>query len=515
MSSLLRTRRFTWLVALAVLLLLGTLGYLAGQRYFTATRWVTHTFEATAAIDSVLSKVTDIETGQRGYLISGDPRFLEPYDNALSALPQELQELERLVSDNARQLRRTQELRARVEEKLSFSAHLVEERRLGHDYMPSIASGKGHTTMVEIRQIVEDMRAEEQVLLAERTERAAQAQVLTIITTLLGAGLVVGLILFSLVMVRRDLHELQEATEGRSAAEAQFRALAEHATDLICLVDAHDQPIYVSPSAERLLGYPPAEFLKLAPTDVLYEDDLEIARRRVQLLRETAEGSATELPMRFINKNGDSRWFDVSICVLPSSEDRPSTLLLSARDAHERTLAEIALAERALELETLSTTDALTGLLNRRGFVEVAAKQLETARQADRALAVVFVDLDGLKPINDRLGHEIGDQAIAEAARVLRDVCRGQDIVARLGGDEFAIIALDLTESRFRNFHERITCSLETLNAQSKRAFHLSFSLGAAFSAPEGQEPLDELLKVADARMYEQKRLLKNSRALI
>jgi diguanylate cyclase (GGDEF)-like protein len=159
----------------------------------------------------------------------------------------------------------------------------------------------------------------------------------------------------------------------------------------------------------------------------------------------------------------------------------------------------------SLELAALSLTDDLTGLSNRRGFMTLAGQMLKTARRIGEKVFVAFIDMDGMKRINDELGHEIGDQAIREAARILRDVFRDSDVLARLGGDEFAVFGLageGVSQDAILTRLEDNVCSA---NQSGCLPIALSFSLGLVLSDPEGKD-LQDLLARADARMYANKR---------
>lgn len=512
MSSLLRKRRFVWLLALGLLVVLATAGYFSGRRYLDASEWVTHTFEVTEAIDRVVTSVQDIENGQRGFLLSGDPVFLVAYDRARNALPKDLKRLRELPRDNPGQQQRIQKLSQLVDQKLAFAQETLAVKRTGGDFAGLITEGRGRRLMDEIRIVALEMRQVEKRLLAARAERAAGAQRQTVVMSLLGVAITLGLVLFSLAMVHRDLHELRGLSEDLAVAEKMFRELAENASELVLLMDADGRLTYVSPSSERLLGFEPEAFRALDPASLVEPEDLEPARNWIEGMLE-GKAPHTMMSLRYLTRKGDFRWFEVSATVLRDGTESTPSILLSARDIHERRLAQDALEQKTGELETLSATDGLTGLLNRRGFMERALRALEGCRADGRTLAIVFVDLDGLKPINDEQGHEAGDRAISEAARVLRQVCRGGDLVARLGGDEFAVLAHDLTEEGFGRFKFRVEGALTNLNAESDRPFRLGFSLGAAFWEATSDESLDSLLKRADAIMYEEKRRRKAGRA--
>lgn len=169
------------------------------------------------------------------------------------------------------------------------------------------------------------------------------------------------------------------------------------------------------------------------------------------------------------------------------------------RHEMERTVRDSEAAYRRL-----STIDELTGLPNRRGFSELAEQQLKVACRYCQPLVLCFADLDGLKSINDRLGHSVGDAAIRAAAGVLRDTFRGSDIVARLAGDEFAVLAIASAQSGVDCALQRLTQNLSRFNA-TPRPFRLDLSLGMARHDVGVAEDLDALLSRADADMYAQK----------
>lgn len=160
-------------------------------------------------------------------------------------------------------------------------------------------------------------------------------------------------------------------------------------------------------------------------------------------------------------------------------------------------------AEEAIR--ALSITDELTGLHNRRGFLSLAEQQLKLADRNKRGLLLYFADLDGLKWINDTLGHEEGDKALLEAADVLKETFRTSDIIARLGGDEYAVLALDTNEANSEIFAARLQSLVEARNHQESRRYRLSISAGFSCYDPENPVSMDELIASADKLMYKQK----------
>jgi diguanylate cyclase (GGDEF)-like protein/PAS domain S-box-containing protein len=158
-------------------------------------------------------------------------------------------------------------------------------------------------------------------------------------------------------------------------------------------------------------------------------------------------------------------------------------------------------------MRDLATTDDLTGLSNRRGFFVRAEDSLRLALRTHKSCALIVVDVDNLKCINDAFGHAGGDEAILATADVLRQVFRKSDVIARLGGDEFAILAFDVNaETAVDAISRRIVAQVDALNRGDARAFPLSVSYGAALSTPADRTPIAELILQADQAMYAQKR---------
>ena len=155
--------------------------------------------------------------------------------------------------------------------------------------------------------------------------------------------------------------------------------------------------------------------------------------------------------------------------------------------------------------QNLSFLDELTGLYNRRGLPGHARPQLDAAARLHRPMLLIFVDLDGLKPINDRLGHAAGDQALVDTAAVLKSTFRERDIVARLGGDEFVVLVTDASLVNPDGLLARLDQRVQAMNDRPHRPFVLAFSTGVAGFDPGTPETLEELLSQADRRMYREK----------
>ena len=165
---------------------------------------------------------------------------------------------------------------------------------------------------------------------------------------------------------------------------------------------------------------------------------------------------------------------------------------------------EEALRRNADLLTSLSLVDELTQLRNRRGFFELAEQALKVARREHHTLGLFFIDLNGLKQINDALGHLSGDQALRETADALRQTFREADIIARLGGDEFVALAHVHPDSSV--LRERLRAQLAVLNAAPDRPYTLDVSIGTTLVDAASDDSVEDLIALADADMYEEKR---------
>lgn len=164
-------------------------------------------------------------------------------------------------------------------------------------------------------------------------------------------------------------------------------------------------------------------------------------------------------------------------------------------------------------LKEISITDELTGLLNRRGFLSVAEKQLELADRLEKSMFLLYADIDNMKWINDKLGHKVGDQALVEAAEVLLATFRKSDVIGigRLGGDEFAVLMFsEVPETECDHpVLKRLDQHIDERNSMPDRQYVLAMSVGVVSYSAEASGSLEEFIAKGDAAMYERKILRK------
>jgi diguanylate cyclase (GGDEF)-like protein len=224
-------------------------------------------------------------------------------------------------------------------------------------------------------------------------------------------------------------------------------------------------------------------------------------------IRDVQEGGTTYTTS--YARAGDTGWVALT---MQDTEQFAGPLRRSARGAEAATVLLLLVAgalllvlhrnrERALRDAALS--DELTGLLNRRGWFAVASHEIERARRAGESRGLLFIDLDGLKQINDALGHREGDRAIADAADLLRRCARSSDVLGRLGGDEFVLLLGETGDPDI--VRGRVLSALQQHNSASAARFELRMSVGAELWDGDDSGTLDDLVQRADERMYADK----------
>ena len=215
-----------------------------------------------------------------------------------------------------------------------------------------------------------------------------------------------------------------------------FQALVEHGHDAVLLLDAQGRIQWASQSTARVLGYAPSEVAGLSVLSLMHDDDLRTSEGGLEDCL-AHPGRELDLEVRMRHRYGSWR---LTHTVLTNRLDHPSVgaVIASVRDVTERGIARERMWER---LEHDAAYDPLTGLVNRRLLRSLIDNAIARGRrQPDYRFAILFIDLDGFKDINDRYGHRAGDRLLAALARRLGATLRPGDTLARLMGDEFAIL---------------------------------------------------------------------------
>ncbi|MGZ3555280.1 MAG: sensor domain-containing diguanylate cyclase [Gemmatimonadaceae bacterium] len=292
-----------------------------------------------------------------------------------------------------------------------------------------------------------------------------------------------------------DVTDRKSLYDALQTQNVYFAALFENAPEAIAILDAEDSIIRINGQFTTMFGYTDDEAIGKNINDLIVPEELVEEGENLTARVTAGEKLRTEASRR--HKDGHTIW--VAIAATPFGVvDQPGRVYAMYHDISARKHAEE-------ELKQLLLVDQLTGLPNRRAFITLSEQALKLATRMERDVLMIFIDVDHLKQINDTHGHLVGDRALIDTARVLRESCREADLIARLGGDEFvALMSVD-SDQTAELVCERIKARLEVHNSEIDRGYELSLSLGAKRSKAEGTM-LADLLAQADTALYEQKR---------
>lgn len=273
------------------------------------------------------------------------------------------------------------------------------------------------------------------------------------------------------------------------------RLIAEHSPDLHVVTSVAGLIRYVSPASPALSGWPSAALVGRQQDGLAHPDD--VANLRAARQRAAAEpGRPVRAICRFRRADGAYRWTEALARLAGCREE--SLLVWAVRDIGERKQAELDLQRRA-------STDPLTGVANRTVFMDRLHQALRRLDRRDGLVAVLFLDLDRFKLINDSLGHLIGDSVLLQMAERLRGFLRPQDTLARLGGDEFAVVAEDMSwAGEAVALGDRIVEAGRAPFTVGEEQFSCTTSVGIAV-ATDAQHSAERLLQEADLAMYRAK----------
>jgi diguanylate cyclase (GGDEF)-like protein len=393
----------------------GILAYTSEVRTDQVQREVARKDEIKEGLQRVQADLLEIETGVRGYLLTGKEAFLESYNRGVARLSPDLVSFQTLIRDPL-QKRRLEQVWALATERLTILRSLR-------------ASGPP----------------------SDPRERAEMVRVL-----------------LQALPQRDRLHELVEVMieheEGLLMRREDALAAARRTSHFLEFVGG---PILISLGLGVMVAFT-ARLL-----------------RRIKRVRINAERLEQGVPLEQPDH----------------ARDELGQLSKTLVETGHRVL------DLHQQLRRIATIDPLTGLTNRRGFMPLAEHQLRMAERHGLSVALLFVDVDGLKAVNDRQGHDVGDAMICETGMLLRTTFRATDLVARIGGDEFCILLTGNSVRDAKVATERLFEAVAAANEEPDRSYGLSISAGLVQSDPANPVSVERLMREADDQMYAHKRI--------
>jgi diguanylate cyclase (GGDEF)-like protein/PAS domain S-box-containing protein len=303
-----------------------------------------------------------------------------------------------------------------------------------------------------------------------------------------------------LAEARSREHELMLAMQERksAAAEKRFAQVFDSATIGMALVNADGRYTKVNNAFSRLVARPESDLLKLCPHEITHPEDVAAARDTINGLFGGLQ-TEYEVDKRYIDGNGRVVWVALRAKVLMDAEGRPDEVLIQTLDISKR---------RAQEdnLRHMADHDGLTGLSNRRAFNSLLGNQLSVVRRYGRDGALLSIDLDNFKAVNDVHGHSAGDAVLRRVAAVIREQLRESDVAGRIGGDEFSIMVPKGSVEEIVVVAERL---VDAIAAMGREHSHdgvpdITCSVGVAMLTPDSSL-VSAVSDQADAAMYEAK----------
>ncbi len=301
---------------------------------------------------------------------------------------------------------------------------------------------------------------------------------------------------YPVVVSFSDISERRAHDRALQLAQSRFRTAFESSPIGMAMIDLEGRFREVNPALSELVGRAAEDLVGAEKIDITHPEDREQDRRS---LRELLDGSRPRYrtEKRYLHALGHAVWVQVDACLVSDPEGRPEFILAQVQDISER-------RRHQAQLEHLADHDMLTGLLNRRGFERELERQVAHAQRYRSGGALMMLDLDHFKYVNDTLGHKAGDDLIVDVADLLRARLRATDVVARLGGDEFAILLPAGGLAGAGQAAESVLVALrDRPPVPGADALKVTASIGIA--TLDAAATAEELLVCADLAMYDAK----------
>ncbi len=287
-----------------------------------------------------------------------------------------------------------------------------------------------------------------------------------------------------------SLEELEKTKEVVQTKEEMYRSLVESTGDSIYVVDRDTGYLFINKKHRERMGLTVEQYqgqnygrFHLAEESINFRNQVDAVLKHGESVQYEHKSSR------------DNKFFLRTFSPVKNSEGWITAVTVVSTDiTRQKELEE--------SLRSLTITDPLTGLYNRRGLFTLAEQQVKLANRTQKWLSIVYADLDNLKSINDKFGHQEGDAALIRAADILRDTFRESDIIARIGGDEFVVIVISDERRSPDNTQDRLRKNLEACHAEANAGYTLSLSTGVAVYDPSHPMSFDSLLQEADRVMF-------------
>ena len=300
--------------------------------------------------------------------------------------------------------------------------------------------------------------------------------------------------------VFKNISEYKKAEEDLKESEGKLRNIFENSTNVFYSHTLEGLVTFISPYVEDLLGYTQEEAMIKWTKFVSHNPLNEIAFKYTLKAIETGKRQPP-YEMELIKKNGEKIWVEAR--EFPEIRDGKTIAIVGS-------FTDITRHKKVEEkLKNMTRIDSLTGCYTRRYGLELLDRQIKLSYRRKSPLSLAFLDIDYFKDINDNFGHYEGDKVLKKSVELFKSTLRVIDIICRMGGDEFLLIFPDISQKEVSLINNRLQNNLSQLNKTIKKDYSIKFSMGFAEYLPDDPKTLDELIRIADRRMYEDKKKIK------
>ncbi|HEY4357128.1 MAG TPA: EAL domain-containing protein [Acidobacteriaceae bacterium] len=502
-SPLNRRERLAFASAIFIFMIVGVVSFRSMVASTESERWVSHTQEVMASLDDLLTAMETVESSERGYVLTGEESYLETFRQNKLREQQDEAQVQSLTADNPTQQARLPELDALAARRIRRSEVVIGIRH-AQDMQAAadaIRGGEGPKLMEDFRAIVGNMQDEEERLLALRNVEAKRTQKESRIVLILGS--VLGLLIALLAgwnaarnSARRERAECELFSE-KERAEVTLNSIG----DAVACTDTPGNITYLNRVAQEMTGWkldeacdrPFGEVIR-----ILDADTRETIPNPAEMA--IAQNQALRLPPNcvLVRRDGFEIPIEDSVAPIHDREGHATGAVIVFHDVTE---------ERAMAAQIVHSArhDFLTGLPNRVLLHDRVSQAIASALRGSRKIAVMFLDLDGFKHINDSLGHAVGDQLLQSIAKRLVACVRPSDTVSRQGGDEFVVVLADMAQPDGANqVAKRMLEAVAEPHPIEGHDLLVTTSIGVSLYPDDGVDA-GTLIKNADTAMYQAK----------
>jgi len=496
--------------AIAILIAMGVLSYRATVASSQSDEWVRHSLEVLENLQDIAFAMVSIESNTRAFGLTGDQVYLQTTDMNIESVWQHFTSVGHLTADNTRQQARLPYLKVLIDRKIEFIKMIRTARLAGNTEEADRQgqSGRGRVMMNDFLAQIQDMRAEEQGLLAQRIVESRHRS--EVVKAVLVFGTVLALLITAIAswIVERDSQRRAIAEEARDDAEEKLFEEKERAQvtlnsigDAVACTDISGRLTFLNAVAEKMAGWSWQEAADHQMPEVLRILN-GMSREAVPDLMALAISCdrTIHLPANsvLIRKDGFEIPIEDSVAPIHDRQKNVTGAVIVFRDVSATRAA-------ALQISYSAEHDFLTKLPNRVLLNDRIRQAIALSQRHKRSVAILFLDLDGFKHINDSLGHQAGDKLLQSVAVRLIDCVRASDTVSRQGGDEFVVLLSEVDQPENAMVTaKRILNDVAMSHSIDGRDLYVTTSIGVSVYPDDGLDA-ETLIKNADTAMYQAK----------